>query len=86
MIAPTSVNWTTLTTLRATPGSATHLLPASLIEIIRATKLKPIVVRPALDELIKQGYVREYQTRYGREYARTPRGDERLREVKEWLR
>ena len=86
MIPQAAVNWTVLTTLRATPGSGTMTLPASLLEITRSAKLKPLIVRPALDELIKLGYVREYQTRYGREYARTPQGERRLGEVKEWLR
>ncbi|WP_207462454.1 hypothetical protein [Azospirillum sp. SYSU D00513] len=86
MIPSTTVNWTTLTTLRAIPGPGITTLPASVIAITRAANLKPLIVRPALDELVKLGYVREYQTRYGKEYARTPQGDRRLSEVKEWLR
>ena len=86
MMSPMSVNWTTLTTLRATPGPSITVPPATLLAITRSTNLKPAVVRPALEELVKQGCVREYQTQYGKCYARTAEGDQRIREVKDWLR
>lgn len=86
MTSPLSVNWTTLTTLRATPGPSIMVPPAPLLAITKATNLKPAVVRPVLEELVKQGCVREYQTLYGKSYARTEQGDRRIREVKEWLR
>jgi len=86
MNSPIPVSWTTLTTLRATPGPSVMVPPASLIAITKTTNLKPAVVRPALEELIKLGCVREYQTQYGKSYARTSQGDQRIREVKEWLR
>ncbi|PWC39748.1 hypothetical protein [Azospirillum sp. TSO35-2] len=86
MISPTSVNWTMLNTLRAMPGPEAMMPPASLLTITRATSLKPAVVRPMLDELIKQGFVREYVTHCGKQYARTSEGDQRILEVKGWLR
>ncbi|WP_448207007.1 hypothetical protein [Azospirillum sp. sgz302134] len=86
MISPTSVDWTSLNTLRATPGPEMSALPASLLDITRHANLKPAAVRPAMEALLRQGYVREYQTQYGKAYARTPQGNQRIREVKEWLR
>ena len=86
MNSPMTVNWTTLTTLRATPGPDFMLPPASLLAITRSTNLKPGIVRPALEELVKQGCVREYETQYGKSYARTHEGDQRIRQVKDWLR
>lgn len=86
MISPTSVDWTSLNTLRATPGPEVTALPASFLSITRAANLKPAVVRPVLDGLLRQGYVREYETQYGKAYARTPEGNQRIREVREWLR
>lgn len=86
MLSPLSVNWTTLTTLRATPGPSIMIPPASLLDITQATSLKPAVVRPVLEALIREGCVREYQTQYGKSYARTEQGDRRIREVREWLR
>ncbi|WP_431855257.1 hypothetical protein [Azospirillum sp.] len=86
MMSPLSVNWTTLTTLRATPGPSITIPPATLLAITQATNLKPAVVRPALEELVREGCVREYQTQYGKSYARTQQGDQRIREVREWLR
>ncbi len=86
MISPMPVNWTTLTTLRATPGPSIMVPPASLLAITKTTNLKPAIVRPALEELIREGCVREYRTQYGKSYARTTRGEQRIREVREWLR
>lgn len=86
MMSPTSVDWTSINTLRATPGPEVTALPASLLTITRAAKLKPAVVRPAMEILLRQGYVREYQTQYGKAYARTPQGNQRILEVREWLR
>lgn len=86
MISPTSVDWTSINTLRATPGPEVMALPASLLAITRAAKLKPAVVRPAMEILLRQGYVREYQTQYGKAYARTAQGNQRILEVREWLR
>jgi hypothetical protein len=86
MISPTSVDWTSLNTLRATPGPEVMALPASLLDITRMANLKPAVVRPVMEILLRQGYVREYQTQFGKAYARTPQGNQRIREVKEWLR
>lgn len=86
MISPTSVNWTMLNALRAMPGPAAMMPPASLLAITGAANLKPAVLRPVLDELIKCGLVREYVTQHGRSYARTANGDARILEVKTWLR
>lgn len=86
MISPMSVNWTTLNTLRATAGPSITVPPTSLLTITRTTRLKTAVVRAVLEELVKDGSVREYQTQYGKSYARTARGEERIRAVKEWLR
>jgi len=86
VISPTSVNWTMLNTLRALPGPSAMAPPASLLAITSAANLKPAVLRPVLDELVKCGFVREYVTQYGRSYARTAKGDARILEVKSWLR
>ena len=86
MISPTSVNWTMLNMLRAMPGPEAMTPPASLLAITKAASLKPAVVRPALCELIRQGFVREYATHCGKHYARTTKGDQRILEIKGWLR
>ena len=75
-----------LNTLRAMPGPEAMTPPASLLAITKAASLKPVVVRPVLGELIRQGFVREYATQCGTHYARTTRGDQRILEVKGWLR
>ncbi|MGQ9370226.1 hypothetical protein [Azospirillum sp. ST 5-10] len=86
MISPTSVDWATLNTLRATPGPGVLTPPASLLAITTVAKMRAAVVRPSLCELVKQGYVQEYITQYGRTYARTKKGDQRILEIKNWLK
>ncbi|MDQ2104326.1 hypothetical protein [Azospirillum isscasi] len=75
-----------LNTLRAMPGPEATAPPVSLLAITKAASLKPAVVRPALCELVRQGFVREYATQCGKQYARTEKGDRRILEIKGWLR
>ncbi|QCO05828.1 hypothetical protein D3867_28510 (plasmid) [Azospirillum argentinense] len=86
MISPTSVNWTMLNTLRAMPGPEATTPPVSLLAITKAASLKPAAVRPALCELVRQGFVQEYATQCGKQYARTKKGNQRILEIKGWLR
>lgn len=86
MISPTSVNWTMLNTLRAMPGPEATTPPVSLLAITKAASLKPAAVRPALCELVRQGFVQEYTTQCGKQYARTKEGNQRISEIKGWFR
>lgn len=86
MISPLTINWTMLNTLRALPGPEALSPTASLSDIMKATHLKPVVVRPILTDLISEGLAREYTTHRGRQYARTSEGDQKIQAVKNWLR
>ena len=86
VISPLSINWTMLNTLRALPGPEALRPTASLLDITQATRLKPVVVRPILTELVSEGLAREYMTHCGLQYARTSEGDQKVQAIKNWLR
>ncbi|QCG94960.1 hypothetical protein E6C67_14085 [Azospirillum sp. TSA2s] len=86
MISPLSINWTMLNTLRALPGPEALRPTASLMEITQAVRLKPVVVRPMLTDLVREGLAREYTTHCGLQYARTNEGDQKIQMIRDWLR
>jgi len=86
VICPLSINWTMLNTLRALPGPEALSPTASLSDIMKATRLKPVVVRPLLTNLISEGLAREYTTHCGLQYARTSEGDQKIQAIRNWLR
>ena len=59
-----------LNTLRALPGPEALSPTASISDIMKATRLKPVVVRPILTELISEGLAREYMTHRGLQYGK----------------